>query len=327
MEESRKKQANLRLLQRTCSICFNSSTSGTHQESAVGAGGVGGAEGSLIEDILATATHAVLYEFDTTEHNWKKCQVEGSLFLASGSSTPSSNPFYALIILNRSSTENFQLQVIPSLQVQHQEPYLILRLMTNSSEHTQSEAMTATTVWGIWFHNADERVAVHQVLQTVLQTLKENPTSTAAPQLPTVNSNLREQAATARTTQSSANVDTTSTAMAEFTLKTVLGIGIDSTSNCYNNDDNNTSSNNHTSTNINDNTTHADAGAAAILDEETAAGSPVALDKKSLQLALLSLIQDDRFLDLLHSQYLRVARTRAKKNQQQQSPGQGDANP
>jgi hypothetical protein len=42
--------------------------------------------------------------------------------------------------------------------------------------------------------------------------------------------------------------------------------------------------------------------------------STVPLDKKSLQLTLLSLIQDDRFLDLVHSQYLRVIHARAKKN-------------
>ena len=45
----------------------------------------------------------------------------------------------------------------------------------------------------------------------------------------------------------------------------------------------------------------------------------VALDKKSLQLALLSLIQDDRFLDLLHSQYLKVVHTRAKKGRSPQT--------
>jgi hypothetical protein len=42
--------------------------------------------------------------------------------------------------------------------------------------------------------------------------------------------------------------------------------------------------------------------------------NPNALDKKSLQLALLSLIQEDRFLDLLHAQYLKVVRA----HQQQQ---------
>lgn len=38
------------------------------------------------------------------------------------------------------------------------------------------------------------------------------------------------------------------------------------------------------------------------------------LDKKSLQLALLSLIQDDRFLDLIHAQYLKVHNARASRN-------------
>jgi mRNA-decapping enzyme 1B len=38
------------------------------------------------------------------------------------------------------------------------------------------------------------------------------------------------------------------------------------------------------------------------------------LDKKSLQLSLMSLIQDDRFLDLLHAQYLKVARARENKS-------------
>ena len=42
-------------------------------------------------------------------------------------------------------------------------------------------------------------------------------------------------------------------------------------------------------------------------------GQPPMLDKKSLQLALLSLIQDDRFLDLLHAQYLKVAHARANR--------------
>jgi mRNA-decapping enzyme 1B len=42
------------------------------------------------------------------------------------------------------------------------------------------------------------------------------------------------------------------------------------------------------------------------------AESPV-LDKKSLQLALLSLLHDERFLDLIHAQYLKVAHARANK--------------
>ena len=42
----------------------------------------------------------------------------------------------------------------------------------------------------------------------------------------------------------------------------------------------------------------------------------VILDKKSLQLTLLSLLQDDRFIDIIHGQYLRVVKARADKYQQ-----------
>ncbi len=35
------------------------------------------------------------------------------------------------------------------------------------------------------------------------------------------------------------------------------------------------------------------------------------LDKKSLQLSLMSLLQEDKFLDLIHAQYLKVAKARA----------------
>jgi hypothetical protein len=38
--------------------------------------------------------------------------------------------------------------------------------------------------------------------------------------------------------------------------------------------------------------------------------SPMILDKKNLQLALLSLIQDDRFIDLIHTQYVKIAHAR-----------------
>jgi mRNA-decapping enzyme 1B len=48
--------------------------------------------------------------------------------------------------------------------------------------------------------------------------------------------------------------------------------------------------------------------------EGTSENAP--LDKKSLQLALLSLIQDDRFLDIIHAQYLRVVKARDTHRQQ-----------
>jgi len=57
-----------------------------------------------------------------------------------------------------------------------------------------------------------------------------------------------------------------------------------------------------------------------ILGKQTAAPpsstqKSLVLDKKSLQLSLLSLLQDERFLDLIHAQYLKVVHTRAARQQ------------
>jgi len=282
MEEARK-QANLRLLQRTCS--------------------------PHLTDILATATHAVLYEFDTALQNWKKCQTEGSLFLAANAN----NKEYSLVILNRNSTDNFQLPIQSNLQLQHQEPYLILRLVDDK-------------ILGIWFHNADERVAMHRVLQATVQTLREQPPpestsvvrSASAPH--PVASGSGSAPSNNNTTNSAASMDATERAMAAVSLKSVLGIGTDTT----------TMESSHpaaaaTAAPPPQSTPHppipAGASASGGGTGTTTTTSPITLDKKSLQLALLSLIQDDRFLDLLHSQYLRVARSRAKKEQEQQQNG------
>mmetsp|Transcript_11455 Transcript_11455/g.27359 ORF Transcript_11455/g.27359 Transcript_11455/m.27359 type:complete len:104 (-) Transcript_11455:150-461(-) len=50
-------------------------------------------------------------------------------------------------------------------------------------------------------------------------------------------------------------------------------------------------------------------------------GNQPTLDKKSLQLALLSLISDERFLDLLHAKYLMVHHARS--NRGGGNPGAG----
>jgi len=241
MEEARK-QANLRSVQR----CNKSLT-----------------------DILATATHAVLYEFDAAQQSWQKNGTEGSLFLAASAGATA----YSLIILNRNSTDNFHLAIEPTLQIQHQDPYLILRL------HDEDQR-----ILGIWFHNADERIAMYRILTGAVKALQEAPT---------------------QSTTTTPAVDATATAMAAVSLKSVLGIGVSDAA--------------------------ADATASATappnaptLEAAPPEGGAPTLDKKSLQLALLSLIQDDRFLDLLHSQYLRVARSRAKKNQQQSPAKNGN---
>ena len=227
INEDARKQANLRLLQRTMD--------------------------PSISDILGSATHVVLYKY---QDQWEKLNIEGSLFLAVRSSG------YLLVILNRNSTENFKVELSANFQLQHNDPYLIFKQPENSQ----------TTIRGIWFPNAKERLLMNDLLTSILDHLKSAPPP---------NANIDHGAAFAA-------------------LLSPLSIG----------------------------TAAATTPAAAKPPQGKGTATPPirqaspsqqsnhqpTLDKKSLQLALLSLIQDDRFLDLLHAQYLKVQNRREAGN-------------
>ena len=215
--EEVRRQANIRLLKRTCAPDL------TH--------------------LVVSATHVVLYEY--RQAAWHKSGIEGSLFVVQ-------RPVgYELIILNRHSPDNLQIPLTAQTQLQHQDPYLIFKMKEND---------TVTTIRGVWFHSADERVLVNNVLQKTIQDMIAAPPVAAPPA-----------------------VAPEAGAAALATLFAPMSVGNSSPA------------------------AAAPAGAANVQQP---------LDKKSLQLALLSLIQDDRFLDLIHSQYLRVVHARAKKQQQ-----------
>lgn len=398
-KEDLRKQANLRLLQRTCSGSFSSSsqqpTSPQRNPPLV------------LTDILATATHVVLYEFNATSQNWNKCNIEGSLFLATSSGSNhhhnSNNSTHAddnhqphhhhhhhhhhsyrLIVLNRNSTDNFLWPVTQSLQLQHEPPFLILKNSNSSSSSSSQDAAASNhnnTILGIWFHNADERVAVHSVLQQTVDRLRSVPTnptvgtlsSEAAAPPPPLGTTAVEPPTTVappeplpqflmsspppppvtteppltpeelqpvvgnRSSNSNSvlRMDPTATAMAAVSLKTVLGIADPSSGPTL-------VSKEHRFVDGADDQNRVSAAASPLLvspqpqphfipasattgttTTTTTTLPALALDKKSLQLTLLSLLQDDRFIDLVHSQYLKVVRTRAAK--QQQPPPDGSS--
>jgi mRNA-decapping enzyme 1B len=95
INEQARKEANLRLLQRTTD--------------------------PSISNILDSATHVVLYQFAPASQSWEKANVEGGLFLAVKQSG------YMMIILNRNSPDNYSIQLSANFQLQHQDPYLIFR--------------------------------------------------------------------------------------------------------------------------------------------------------------------------------------------------------
>ena len=293
-----RKKANLRLLQRT----FDPS----------------------MEDIVGSATHAVLYEYINPQ-GWEKSQVEGSVFLVQ-----KPGPSYSLAILNRSSTENFEVQVTKTFQLQHKEPYLIFK--------------QSPKILGIWFHSSDERIVMASLLNQVIANLQQQqqapisvPTPPPQQQQPQYHQQQQQQqslppqqAAIATTSiplqPNGSSPGGMSSPMAHHQQQQ------------YSTPSNSTRSNPAASASPSSSALMMEplmnalfvspTGAAAVgaassspAPSATAAAAAasrlpagVALDKKSLQLALLSLIQDDRFIDLLHAQYLKVAHARARKD-------------
>lgn len=264
MPEDARKAANLRLLQRSIA--------------------------PDIHDIVGSATHVVLYEYQHPQ-GWEKSQVEGSLFLVAQGvpGGPPASQQYSLIILNRNSTENFFTSVTKAFQLQHKEPYLIFK--------------QAPKILGIWFHNANERVVMASLLKQVIENLQNSAVATAQqPPLP----------------PSQPPTQQPNSRMSPMAQHVPVGSG---------------------ATPVRGNMAHAESpsqlieplmnslfvspqasntGTTTTPSTDSRPAPPmspgVALDKKSLQLALLSLIQDDRFIDLLHAQYLKVAHARVNRN-------------
>jgi mRNA-decapping enzyme 1B len=261
--EDARRQANLKLLQRTCH--------------------------PTIAEILQTATHVVLYEFKN--NTWTKCGVEGSSFLAASGSA------VKLIIINRNSADNFELKVTTELQIQEQDPFLI------SHEPPPNGGSGAPRVRGIWFHNADERVAMTHKVQATVQELVAGtfvfPVSkrvpAAKPPPPTKDPPTKDPPTKAPPTPGATQDERDH--LAALLSKTAVAV---------------TAS--HSQPRASQAAPETDAASST-----SSAASGVALDKKAMQLTLLSLIQDERFLDLLHSQYLRVVHARSKKG-----PGDSD---
>lgn len=130
-------------------------------------------------------------------------------------------------------------------------------------------------IHGIWFFNSEEREATYNVLERIVKTLGSGEGET------------------------STKVDSTKTMShteATASLLSALKIDRKEVSN-----DNATEEQGikNAAQNSND-------------QEERELLQSVELDKKSLQLSLMSLLQEEKFIDLIHAQYLKVVRARKK---------------
>ncbi|CAN6165749.1 unnamed protein product [Urochloa humidicola] len=125
-----------------------------------------------VEDILITAAHVTLYDFDTDVNQWSRKDVEGSLFVVKRSAQPR----FQFIVMNRRNTDNLVEDLLGDFEYQLQAPYIMYR-------------NAAQEVIGIWFYNSQECQEVANLFSRILNAFSKVPPK---PKIPSVQSDYEE---------------------------------------------------------------------------------------------------------------------------------------
>jgi len=102
-------------------------------------------------EIVEDVSHVALYKYETFQGaKWERVDVEGSAFITRNKESP----FYSLIILNKKGPTDFVLDLTSKIKVKVQEIYVMLRC-------------NAEVIFGLWFHNEEERSNLFQSLKRI----------------------------------------------------------------------------------------------------------------------------------------------------------------
>uniref|UniRef100_A0A1D1ZLL0 mRNA-decapping enzyme-like protein n=1 Tax=Anthurium amnicola TaxID=1678845 RepID=A0A1D1ZLL0_9ARAE len=112
----------------------------------------------FIEEILITAAHVTLYEFNIELNQWSRKDVEGSLFVVKRNTQPR----FQFIVMNRRNTENLIEDLLGDFEYEVQVPYLLYR-------------NAAQEVNGIWFYNSHECETVANLFSRILNAFSKVP--------------------------------------------------------------------------------------------------------------------------------------------------------
>ncbi|KAL6563681.1 hypothetical protein OROGR_002640 [Orobanche gracilis] len=134
----------------------------------------------FVEEILITAAHVALYEFNIDTSQWSRRDVEGSLFVVKRNTQPR----FQFIVMNRRNTEhgtcsasitsaemcqimNLVENLLGDFEYEVQVPYLLYR---NASQEVN----------GIWFYNARECEEVANLFSRILNAYAKVPMKSKA---------------------------------------------------------------------------------------------------------------------------------------------------
>uniref|UniRef100_A0A0D9XX21 WH1 domain-containing protein n=1 Tax=Leersia perrieri TaxID=77586 RepID=A0A0D9XX21_9ORYZ len=125
-----------------------------------------------VEDILITAAHVTLYDFNIDLNQWSRKDVEGSLFVVKRNAQPR----FQFIVMNRRNTDNLVEDLLSDFEYELQPPYLLYR-------------NAAQEVNGIWFYNQQDCDAVAGVFGRILNAYAKVPPK---PKVPSTKSEFEE---------------------------------------------------------------------------------------------------------------------------------------
>ncbi|XP_014494698.1 mRNA-decapping enzyme-like protein isoform X8 [Vigna radiata var. radiata] len=117
----------------------------------------------FIDEILFTAAHVSFYDFNIETNQWSRKDVEGSLFVVKRNSQPR----FQFIVMNRRSTDNL-VENLLDFEYELKSPYLLYR-------------NAAQEVNGIWFYNPDECEEVANLFNRILNLYPKAPPTTTTP--------------------------------------------------------------------------------------------------------------------------------------------------
>lgn len=112
----------------------------------------------FVEEILMTAAHVTLYEFNIELNQWSRKDVEGSLFVVKRNTQPR----FQFIVMNRRSTDNLVEDLLGDFEYEVQAPYLLYR---NGAQEVN----------GIWFYNSQDCEAVANLFSRILSAFSKVP--------------------------------------------------------------------------------------------------------------------------------------------------------
>ncbi len=230
-----------------------------------------------IDDIVGSATYVVVYEF---KQQHREGSPDGTAtttnYTAKTSGEWQKCDIEGSLFIIRTREMKYKLIVLNRNSIRNMVVPIVKLQISSEKPFLIFRSSNKNTIHGIWFHRDEERSSTYDLMSRILSIAQEVEYQ-----------NNNERNIKDKGNAASANVVSANGLAKGFAASLLLSP---------------LESNNVSSQKQQCSSTSADVTGSS--------QSPMILDKKNLQLALLSLVQDDRFIDLIHAQYVKIAHAR-----------------